>query len=145
MNERAHRERRYHSDGEVRIIFNLLYLVLFIDDVQFRVYGRGDIQLLNILETREIYANGQVTKQVYAAEIEQRAVTVIKKRIRSETTDETVGHGETRISMDDGVPPADLTVLKRLWYTCLFMYLLLSIMLIRWQASKNCPAPRLFL
>ncbi len=132
MNERAHRERRYHSDGEVRIIFDHLFPVLFIDDVQFRVYGRGDIRLLNALETREIYANGQVTKQVYAAEIEQRAVTVIKKRIRSESTDETVGHGDTRASMDDGVPPANLTVLKRLWYICLLMCLLLFIMLIRW-------------
>lgn len=132
MNERAHRERRYHSDGEVRIIFDHLFPVLSIDDVQFRVYGRGDIRLLNALETREIYANGQVTKQVYAAEIEQRAVTVIKKRIRSESTDETMGHGDTRASMDDGVPPANLTILKRLWYTCLLMYLLLLIMLIRW-------------
>ena len=114
-NERAYMERKYHSDGQVCIVPDYLFPVLAIDDMQYRVYRRCDLRSLRVLETQGRSANGHPTRQVYAAEIEGGAATVVMKCMRSETMDEILALENSPVSMDedDGLA-TDLTLLKRL-------------------------------
>ncbi len=112
VNERVHKERKYHRDGQVRTVPHVS-LVLAIDVVQFRAYRRCDIHFLRLLKTGNISANDRSTKQIYAAEIKGRAVTVVMKRLCSEMKDDTLDTEDIRTSEEEGDSPTDLTVLKR--------------------------------
>lgn len=115
VNERAHRERKYHDDGEVCNVISSLFPVLAIYDMQYRVYRRCDLRSLRVLETRRRSSNGHPTRQVYAAEIEGGAVTVVMKLMRSETMDEILALKNSPVSMDeDDSLATDWTLLKRL-------------------------------
>lgn len=114
VNDRAYRERKYHEDGEVCNSSDYLFPILSIDDVQFRLYRRCDLHFLRMLETWRRYTDDHPTEQIFAAEIEGREVTVVMKRIRTETTDDTMNHEDISASMNKEVgPSADLAILKR--------------------------------
>ncbi len=67
---------------------------------------------MRVLETQKREANDRPTEQVYAAEIKGRAVTVVMKGTRSEA-DDTLNPENTRVSVNKGGPPIDVTLLKR--------------------------------
>ncbi len=113
-NERAYMERKYHSKGQVRIVSDDLFPVLAIHVTQFRAYRRCDIHFLRLLKTKQGFANGRPTEHIYAADIKGTAVTVVMKRIHSETMDDTLNVEDTRPSSEEeGGSPTDLTILKR--------------------------------
>ncbi len=113
-NERAYMERKYHSDGQVCIVPDYLFPVLAIDVAQFRVYRIGDVQLLHLLKTQTRYTDGRQTELIYAAEIKNRPVTVVMKRIYSNTTDDTSNIRDIGASSnEEGGPEMDLTPFKR--------------------------------
>ncbi len=146
MDERAHKERKYDNGGKVCSFLDLPIPVLIIGDVQYRLFHKCDIRLLPVQEMRERSTNGCPTAQVYAAEFEGGSVTVIRRRVRSETTDETLAPHNSYASIDNGGDlPVDLTVFKCQWSVYLPMCLALSAMLISWKASTNRPDPRLLL
>lgn len=81
--------------------------------MQSRVYRRSDLCSLRMLETGKSSANVRPTREIYAAEIEGRAVTVVITRILSESKDEILNPKDTCAASDTDGPPTNLTLLKR--------------------------------
>ncbi len=116
IDERTDRERRYDNGGKVCSILGFSDPILIIDDMQYRLFHKCDIKLLPAKGTRESSTSGLPTGQVYAAEFEGGSVTVIRRRVRSETTDETLAPHNTYASIGSGGDlPVDLTVFRHLW------------------------------